>query len=225
MKSYSQNGEDLIVLDIIRLNNLMRTFFKGNFVELGAGDGVHFSNCQLFRELGWNGVSIDSDNKGNKLVKEAFITCENISQLILDGISSITPIPLIHFLSIDLDGNDFWVLARILKFWRPMVICCEVNSQLPLDSSIAINYNPKRVWDGSFAYGMSYLAAIKLLKYFGYKVIRCVNNTNLIAVHIPSESQFDTLPIEQFGSTWSHPETMPEGSHWVEITDNLIKSL
>ena len=44
MKTYAQNKEDLFVL------SLFPEGFKGNFLELGAGDGIHFSNCKLLIE-------------------------------------------------------------------------------------------------------------------------------------------------------------------------------
>lgn len=54
MESYSQHGQDLFVYE---------TFFKdrtaGVFVDVGAYDGVTFSNTFLFERLGWHGICIE----------------------------------------------------------------------------------------------------------------------------------------------------------------------
>ena len=179
-------------------------------MELGAGDGIHFSNCKLLIENGWNGLSIDLDNHGNKRVKELKISIENISKITKQIIHNTKPYYGIDFLSIDIDGNDYWILQEIFKQVYPKCICLEVNSQLPKDKSMVINYDSERIWDGSFAYGMSYKAAFDLLNYHGYQVIRNCNNTNLIAVK-------NLVELKDCQQTWSHPENMPENSYWQEI--------
>lgn len=195
--SYSQNKEDLFILALFDR--------PGTYLELGAGDGTHFSNCRLLRENGWVGLSIDADNKGNAAVIQDFLTVDNIGGYVPERLD---------FLSIDLDGNDYHILQRILQIVKPKCICLEVNSQLPKDKAIVINYDPKRSWDGSYAYGMSYLTAFKLMSWHGYTVVRNFNNTNLIAVR-------NIVALEDCGQTWSHPETMPAGSCWIDIKRKL----
>jgi len=199
MKSYSQNSEDTFILELFR--GIKRELF---YLELGAGDGEHFSNCKLLKENGWTGISIDADNKGNGEVISAFITRENIISLIEGSVKGRG----IDFLSIDLDGNDYWILKEILTYMDPCVICMEINSQLPNDEEMVINYDPDRSWNGSFAYGMNYEAALRLMDDFGYSVIKNCSNTNLIAARrIPD--------YEDFGKTYSHPEVLPEGSFFL----------
>jgi FkbM family methyltransferase len=54
-KTYSQIGQDIVAYE----------FFKSyppkgkTFVEVGAFDGISFSNTRLFFENGWNGISIE----------------------------------------------------------------------------------------------------------------------------------------------------------------------
>lgn len=55
MRSYSQHGQDTFVYE---------TFFKrqtepGTFVDVGAYDGVTFSNTLLFERLGWTGICVE----------------------------------------------------------------------------------------------------------------------------------------------------------------------
>lgn len=55
MSDYSQSGEQCIIID----------FFKGRaagvFIDVGAGDGVRFSNTRALFEAGWDGVLIEPD--------------------------------------------------------------------------------------------------------------------------------------------------------------------
>jgi FkbM family methyltransferase len=53
MKTYSQYGEDLIVFD----------YFNGRIgtlLDLGANDGITFSNSRLMIENGWSGVLVEA---------------------------------------------------------------------------------------------------------------------------------------------------------------------
>uniref|UniRef100_A0A6C0KR00 Methyltransferase FkbM domain-containing protein n=1 Tax=viral metagenome TaxID=1070528 RepID=A0A6C0KR00_9ZZZZ len=52
---YSQEGQDqfLINLDFIKYKN------NGVFVDIGANDGVKFSNTKLLEDIGWDGVCVE----------------------------------------------------------------------------------------------------------------------------------------------------------------------
>lgn len=52
MTSYSQNKEDLIVLDYFKGK-------KGTVLEIGANDGITFSNSLLLIERGWGGILVE----------------------------------------------------------------------------------------------------------------------------------------------------------------------
>jgi FkbM family methyltransferase len=52
-KSYSQEGEDLILLRLLNRQP------KGFYVDVGAHHPRRFSNTCLFFELGWRGINID----------------------------------------------------------------------------------------------------------------------------------------------------------------------
>ena len=53
-KSYSQEGEDLI------LNRIFEHQAKGFFVDVGAHHPMRFSNTYLFYKKGWRGINIDA---------------------------------------------------------------------------------------------------------------------------------------------------------------------
>ena len=54
MKSYSQCGEDIWILENLKPP-------VGTFCEVGAFDGIQSSNTLLFEELGWRGLLFEAD--------------------------------------------------------------------------------------------------------------------------------------------------------------------
>ncbi|MDR1324376.1 MAG: FkbM family methyltransferase [Candidatus Margulisbacteria bacterium] len=57
-KSYSQDGEDVILHTLIMET---RPNYKGFYVDIGAYHPMRFSNTQMFYEEGWGGVNIDAN--------------------------------------------------------------------------------------------------------------------------------------------------------------------
>ena len=189
-KDYSQNGESKILWDLCQEIGIQ----KPVCLDIGAWDGYHFSNTRYFKDRGCDVIMFDGDNRGNDEVNELFITLDNVDHT-LDREYDL--------LCYDTDGNDYWIISEILKHQKPSVLCFEVNSQLPLDECITIPYNAEHFWDGSYFYGMSYLAACKLCKDNGYYIYDVINNTNIIAIR----NDYKIKPkLYSFGLTWSHPE-------------------
>lgn len=62
-KSYSQEGEDLILSRFLDKS-------EGFFVDIGAHHPIRFSNTFKFYELGWHGINIDAMPGSMKLFKK-----------------------------------------------------------------------------------------------------------------------------------------------------------
>ena len=132
---YSQNGEDGIIEYIFNKMNIT----KGNFIEFGAWDGKHLSNTyKLFLEK-WSGIFIEADTDKYKVLIENFgkeekITCintkvgfdenDNLDQIIANSNHINKDF---DFISIDVDGLDYWIFEKMEKY-LPKVICIEVNA-------------------------------------------------------------------------------------------------
>lgn len=56
MKDYSQHGEQQIILDYFK-------GFMGTLLDIGANDGVTFSNSRALLERGWYGVLVEPSEK------------------------------------------------------------------------------------------------------------------------------------------------------------------
>jgi hypothetical protein len=70
--------------------------------------------------------------------KAAFIDRENINSLLsVPGMN-----PEVGILSIDLDGNDYWILKQISAV-SPIILIVEYNSVFGIDRSLTIPYDPK----------------------------------------------------------------------------------
>lgn len=174
-KKYSQYGEEAYLDYILKSIEVSKNFF----VDLGAWDGFHLSNTQFFKEQGWDGLMVDADNHGNDEVKKEIITLENI----LDIFERHSVPKEFGLLSIDLDGNDWWILDKILSEYRPDVVIAEFNGTIPVGMDMVIKYNPDHYWKNNDYYGASFEAFKRLARSRGYTVVFQNDNLNIYLVN------------------------------------------
>jgi hypothetical protein len=151
-KMFSQNDEDGIIIEIFRrIGTTNKTF-----IEFGCGDGIeNNSYALLFQD--WNGLWIDGSPKniskirkglpktmasGQLKVVESFITKDNINELISAHISDKE----IDLLSVDIDGNDYFVWDAITCV-SPRVLIMEYNAKFAPPVRYCMDYDPKHMWD------------------------------------------------------------------------------
>lgn len=165
---YSQNGEG-IYLEYI-LSTLSKCGAENKvYLDIGGSDGFHLSNTRHIRNiLGWKGGILDAEN-GHTVTVESLFSFP---------VFKILPYP--ELLSIDIDGNDYWILDEFMSKRICSVVIAEFNAAF--SDSRTIKYNPDHVWDGTDYYGFSFEAGKKLFEKHGYKVIFNVANMNMIAV-------------------------------------------
>lgn len=177
-KGYSQHGEDGIIEEIF---NRIGTTNK-EFVEFGAGNGLE-NNSALLLVKGWKGLWMDAGKQNVKTIRRKFaslilenrlrllddyINAENIEELFRKGGVSKE----FDFLSIDLDGNDYWIWKAISEY-RPRAVCMEYNGIIPPSTRWIMKYNPAHQWTGS-VYMSSSLKSLELLgAKKGYKLVGC----------------------------------------------------
>ncbi len=177
----SENGED----GIIRYLFDQIGFESRWFVEFGFGP-AHCNALRLMLKEEFHGLLIDSsidnveyfrfaaDQHGCDKVtaRQAFITRDN-----LEAIISEAGVPReIDFLSIDVDGNDFW-FWQLLECVSPRVVCIEYNAGIGPDLSLTVPYDDgfERFAEhpSGFYYGASLAALEKLGRDKGYYLIGC----------------------------------------------------
>jgi hypothetical protein len=175
---FSQNGEDGIIAEIF---NRVGTTNK-IFVEFGAGNTTENNTITLLLK-NWRGFWFDADlahmsntvqtfhsqiDEGKLVLKPAFVSPDNVEGLFA-GISIPEEFDL---LSIDIDGNDFWVWKAIEKY-HPRVVVIEYNGLFTPDIDCVIKYNPSFKWNGTTYFGASLKALERLGTKKGYTLVGC----------------------------------------------------
>ena len=177
-KVFSQCDEDGIIQEIFRrVGTTNRTF-----IEFGVETGVECNTVKLLLD-GWRGLWLDGTatnianirtnfstffDDGRLQALEAFINAECINSLFEKaGITGN-----IDLLSIDIDGNDYWVWKAI-EVVQPRVVVIEYNAALRPPLSLVVPYDPKARWNGSSYFGASLEALVRLGREKGYRLVGC----------------------------------------------------
>jgi hypothetical protein len=159
-KVYSQNGEDGVLEAIFAAIGTTNRYF----VEFGCGDTME-CNCRRLLEQGWRGLFMDRAGTP-PLVQREHVSAENIN-----GLLAKNEVPQVFdLLSIDIDGNDYWVWQAIT--WRPRVVVIEYNAHVAGDRT-AIAYDPAFEWTGTDYFGASLRALAELAEEKGYRLVYC----------------------------------------------------
>ncbi|MGZ3529570.1 MAG: hypothetical protein ACXWNZ_18015 [Vulcanimicrobiaceae bacterium] len=161
----SQNGEDGILQELFRRLGPGHSYF----VEFGVGDGLQCNCAYLARYCAWQGLFIEGNAKDYERLAQhyrkfprvhtahAFIRRENIAEIF----ATYNVPQEFDLLSIDIDGNDYWVWGA-LESYRPRVVVIEYNATYPPPASVVISYNPDHTWNGTTYFGASLTALSKL---------------------------------------------------------------
>ncbi len=180
----SQNNEDGIIKFLLEIIGSE----KINFFEIGF-DYYENNSLNLIKRAN-KGVYIDGSDKKVFLLKsilsflypfknifviKKFITKENINEVVSSHFSKNEEI---DFFSIDLDGNDYYILEA-LNF-KPKIICIEYNFWFGPEIKCSIPYDENFKWKmGSLYSGASINALVSLAKKKGYHLValetNCVN--------------------------------------------------
>lgn len=160
---YSQNDEDGALARLLEVVGVTNRFY----VEFGVGSGEE-CNTRLLRENGWRGVMMDyaCEDPSLPLYRE-FITAENINELFARyGVPDSFDV-----LSVDIDGNDYWVWKAIAPRYRPRVVVIEYNRAVPVELAVTMPYDPAFRWAAQPNAGQSLLAVKKLGWSKGYSLV------------------------------------------------------
>jgi hypothetical protein len=143
---FSQRGEDGIIQYIISQVEIPNKIF----IEFGVENYTESNTRFLLINNNWSGLVIDSDKRNIRFIKNdfiywkydltafhSFITSENINRLI----NEFTNYEDIGLLSIDVDGNDYWIWAAI-DVIKPRIVICEYNSVFGPNAKVSVPYSP-----------------------------------------------------------------------------------
>jgi hypothetical protein len=170
----SQAGEDGILLAIFESAGVETRLF----VEVGCG--INGGNSGLFaHELRWSGLMIDADpatlaecakrfTSERVKVVDAWVTAEGIDQLLLEHEMGGE----LDLLSIDVDGNDFWIWEALTAA-SPRVVVIEYNALFGPERSVVIPYDPEfeRPLELRAYFGASLRALTRLGRKKGFRLV------------------------------------------------------
>jgi hypothetical protein len=181
---FSQWGEDGIINYLTSEVNIERKIF----VEFGVEDYKQANTRFLLANKNWSGLVIDGSENNISQIKSdpiywnynlkavcSFVTRENINDLLQkNGLSGE-----IGVLSIDIDGNDYWVWDAISVI-QPTIVVVEYNYRFGCDATVTIPYNSdfqrSKAHFSMIYFGASLMALCKLGDKKGYTFIGCCSN-------------------------------------------------
>jgi hypothetical protein len=177
-KVFSQWDEDGIIQHLI--NHV--AIKQKTFIEFGVENYSEANTRFLLMNDNWQGLVLDGSQqhidqiqndeiywKHDLLAKQAFITCDNINANIQSGSFD----PDLGLLSIDIDGNDYWIWEKI-NVINPRIVVCEYNSLFGL-SPVSVPYSEgffrTKAHYSNLYFGASLGALCFLAKQKGYSFV------------------------------------------------------
>ncbi len=184
-KVFSQFGEDGLIQYLIKNLNISNK----RFIEFGVENYEEANTRFLLENDNWSGLIIDSSKENIQHIKKQnyfwkynikaineFITKENINNIVKKNMFEGE----IGILSIDIDGNDYWIWNEI-EIVKPEIVIIEYNARLGNKLSLTVPYksNFDRMKNiNKNNYGASLCALNKLAEKKGYNLVGTNSNGN-----------------------------------------------
>ena len=166
-------------------------------VDIGAGNGVRWSNSYALLLAGWKALGIEADLQKYALLEKVYskfanayasnspAAPNNICQLLRDfGIEGNFGV-----LCLDIDGNDYWVLDAILSNYRPGLVVTEINENIPPPLRFVVKFDPDFQLRYHF-YGYSIAALEDLCYSHDYGILELEYNNAFLAPRELGAAQF-----------------------------------
>jgi len=224
-KLFSQFEEDGLLLYLFSLLGMT----KKTFIEFGADDGINSNSANLYFHHDFEGLFIDGNEKalergryffqkyGNKKIKQpvfeqAFITAENINE-IFEKAGFTGEIGL---LSIDIDGNDYWVWKAI-EVVSPQVVIIETHNEFGMND-IIVPYDPDYFYPGKHPtyHGASPVAMTKLAKKKGYRLVGA-NELGFNLIYLRNDLLPDEISEITVNAVLQHPSNAEARARFEEV--------
>jgi hypothetical protein len=178
-KVFSQFGDDGIIQYLI--NNVETE--SRTFVEFGVEDYREANTRFLLVNDNWRGLVIDGSESNVEAIKQGsiywqqdltavshFITTDNINEIITRNNFAGE----LGLLSIDIDGNDYWVWEAI-NVVSPAIVVVEYNSIFGASRAVTVPYDPKfrrgKAHPSQLYFGASLRALARLAESKGYQFV------------------------------------------------------
>ena len=146
-KIFSQFGDDGIIQYLINKLEIEEKYF--NFIEFGVENYLESNTRFLLINNNWSGLILDASEKNIYQIKNSsffwkydleakscFINKSNINNILLESKLDKNNIGI---LSIDIDGNDYWVWKEISVI-DPLIVIIEFNSVFGFNQKVSVPY-------------------------------------------------------------------------------------
>jgi hypothetical protein len=191
LKVFSQNGEDGIIHQLLQY---CRPEVVEYFVEFGVESGAECNTRLLAEVYGWHGAYIEPDVAGFAALQRRYaysrrvrcmraaVTPSNVDELF----RQLSVPEKFGVLSIDVDGQDFWIWTALPARYQPAIVVIECNTGVDLDLAIA----EREGWPWSRRHTANFGASIAALRELGdrrgYQLVH-VDLTGINAFFVRSE--------------------------------------
>ena len=230
---YSQNDEDGLLLYIF---SMIGTTNK-TCVDIAFGSPYGANTTNLICNWGWHGFLIEGGSVGDSekffkshpdsmifppTLRKIWITAENVNQVL----SESNMIGEIDLLSLDVDGQDYWILKNI-NVISPRVIVAEYLDILGPEKALTVPYKPdfNRFDLHPDFFGASLPAFVKLCREKGYRLVG-VNRYGFNAFFVKNGIEEECLPEISAEQCFTHPKakwgmenrlSAVQNMGWVEV--------
>ncbi len=221
---YEEDGKLLFILSVIGMQNK-------TFVEIGSDDGINSNCANLALNHGYHGLFLDGNPKSIKRgerfygkyphpwmyapkFKCAKVTAENINALVTEaGLSGD-----IDVLSIDIDGNDYWVW-NALETVSPNVVIIETHVEFGM-RNIVVPYDANYFFPGKHPvyHGASPKAMVGLAKKKGYRLVGA-NELGFNFIFVKNGMADEEIPEVSVESVLTHPSVKESWARFEPIKD------
>ncbi len=226
---YEEDGKILLILAAIGMQNK-------TFVEIGSDDGINSNCANLALNFGYHGLFLDGNSRSIERGKRFYskyphpwmyapkfkcakVTAENINELVAEaGLKGD-----IDVLSIDIDGNDYWVW-NALEVVSPNIVIIETHVEFGM-RNIVVPYDADYFFPGKHPvyHGASPIAMVNLAKKKGYRLVGANDlgfnfifvKNGLGEVHLPEVSVESVLMHPSVKESWVRFEPIKD---WVFLS-------
>ena len=226
-RCFSQFEEDGLILFIMAALDIL----EGVFLDIGSADGINSNCANLALNFGWRGTFIDG-NEANVTRGRAFyethpdtwsyppkfiramVARENINELLVE----VAVPPEIDFMSIDIDGNDYWIWDAI-SVTVPKVVIIETHIEFGLNN-IVVPYDKDYVYPPASHpeyHGASPIAMERLARRKGYRLVGA-NRYGFNTIYV-RDGLAPMLPSVSVKSILSHPRNKERATLFEPIKD------
>jgi hypothetical protein len=205
-KVYSQVDEDGIIQELFR--RVPSQKLDHTLIEIGCGNGLenntHYLMLQGYRGF-WvdgsdrniaylnAGLGLSNDASSRLKVVQRFIDSENISATIAQACSFVGSQEPDLF-SLDIDGNELFILKKSLTMCHPKFLCIEYNAKFPPPLALTIEYNARHQWSGDDYQGASLQMLCDSLD--DYTLVTCnISGSNAFLARNDLRNHFTPYPI------------------------------